>query len=92
MAVAERSQLLQARVKPAAKDLVVKAAQKRDVAVSDYIRSVIVEQAEREVQGAEQDILLLTANEQRQLWEMLDVDCEINEGQVKLAKLMNGEA
>ena len=91
MATQERTQILQARMKPENKNIIVKAAKLRDIPTSDYIRSVLLEHARKEVQSAENEVLQLTADEQLTFWSALDRATPLTTAQIDLGKLMRGE-
>ena len=92
MATQERTQILQARMRPENKSIIVKAAKLRAIPTSDYMRSVLLEHARKEVQNAENEVLQLTADEQLKFWGALDSSESLTESQVDLGKLMRGEA
>ena len=87
----EKTQILQARIDKKNKDLVVKAAKLRSMPTSDYVRSIVIEQARKEVDCAEKEVLQLTADEQLSFWKALDHDSSLIEKEIELGQLMRGE-
>ena len=59
------------RLDKESKALLSAAAELRRVSVSDYVRSVVVGQAERELAAAQSHIIAMTADEQLQFWNAL---------------------
>ena len=88
----ERTQVLQARMKPENKEIIVQAAKLRDIPTSDYIRVVLLEHARKEVQNANNEVLQLTADEQLIFWNALESDNKpLTNSQIELGQLMRGE-
>lgn len=89
--MATASTNLMVRLDPESKDCVTRAAGLRHVSLSDYVRSVVVAQARREVEAAEQQVVALTAQEQLAFWQALDEPAVLSEAQRRLGALMRGE-
>ncbi len=68
------------------------AAELRRISVSDYVRSVVVGQAERELAAAEAQTIAMTAEEQLQFWNALAKPPKLSKAQKELGAMMRGEA
>lgn len=79
------------RLDPDSKTFVARAAQLRHVSVSDYVRSVVVAQARREIQAAEQQIIALTPAEQQAFRQALQEPIVLTAAQRALGALMRRE-
>ena len=88
----KKESVLQTRLSAEDKAAIQAAAALRKLAVSEYLRQVLVPMAKREVQSAEQQVIELTADEQLALWQALEAPAKLTKAQKKLAKLMRGEA
>lgn len=80
------------RLDDESKRYLTQAAELRRISVSDYVRQVTVAQARREVLADSQQTILLTAEEQRTLWDALNAPVELTDKQRELGRLMRGEA
>lgn len=89
--VAQTATSLRVRLDVESKTYLAKAAQLRQMSVSDYVRTVTVPQAKREVQAAREQILTLTADEQLVFWTALCKPLRLTAAQKRLGKLMRGE-
>jgi uncharacterized protein (DUF1778 family) len=67
------------------------AAELRHMSVSDYIRTVTVPRAEREIQGAREQVVALTADEQLAFWTALNGMPALTTAQRRLGTIMRGE-
>jgi uncharacterized protein (DUF1778 family) len=74
------------------KACLAEAAQLRKISVSDYVRSVTVAQAKREVAGARQQSLVLSPDEFLTFWQALAQPVRLTAAQRKLGAIMRGEA
>lgn len=79
------------RVDTSSKQVIAHAARIRGISASDYIRSVVVAQAKREVEEARTRTILLTPEEQLAFWQALDRPAELTPRQRELGRLMRGE-
>ena len=70
----------------------IEAAALRRISVSDYVRTVTVPQAEREVSAACDNIIRLTPEEQLALWTALNEPPKLTAAQRKLGAMMRGKA
>lgn len=82
---------LMVRLDQDSKDLLTAAAQLRSISVSDYVRSVMVGQAAREVAAANENSIAMSADEQLEFWNALNQPVQVSPAQRELGKLMRGE-
>ena len=83
---------LMVRLDPKSKKLLKAAAELRRMSISDYVRTLTVSQAEREVRAARERIISLTATEQLAFWTSLNDPGKLTPAQKKLGAIMRGEA
>ncbi len=88
---ATQSSQLMVRLDENSKRYIAKAAELRRISISDYVRTVTVTQARREVIGAEQATITLTPQEQLAFWNALDAAPELTESQHALGRVMRGK-
>lgn len=74
------------------KALLVQAAALRGVNAGEYLRSISLAQARREVQAAAARTVTLTPEEQLAFWVALNQPPSLTPAQVKLGAMMRGEA
>jgi uncharacterized protein (DUF1778 family) len=86
--MANASTSLMVRLDPDSKTFVARAAELRHVSVSDYVRSVVVAQARREILAAEQQVITLTPIEQQEFWQALQAPTALTAAQQELGALM----
>ena len=79
------------RLDSADKAVLAEAAQLRRVSVSDYVRTVTVAQAAREVDAARAQTIVLTPDEQMAFWKALHEPPVLTPAQRKLGELMRGK-
>ena len=82
---------LMVRLDPADKAVLAAAARLRRVSLSDYVRTVTVAQAAREVGAAEAQTIALTPDEQLAFWKALAEPPVLTPAQRKLGELMRGK-
>jgi uncharacterized protein (DUF1778 family) len=82
---------LMVRLDDASKDYLAQAAELRRISVSDYVRTVTVAQARREVLAAREQTISLTPEEQLAFWNALHETPQLTEAQRKLGSIMRGE-
>lgn len=82
---------LQTRMTEKQKRVIQEAAEKRQIAVSEYVRLTVFEQAKRELEAAAQHVYCLTAEEQTALWQTLHAPVKLTAAQKRLSRLMRGE-
>ena len=80
------------RLDKESKAALVQAAELRRVSVSDYVRTVTVTQARREVEAARERTLAMSPEEQRAFWQALDRPAPLTRAQKALGRVMRGEA
>jgi uncharacterized protein (DUF1778 family) len=80
---AAKSENLMIRVDRSSKGVIAKAARLRGISASDYVRSVVVTEARREVKEA--------AKDQLAFFQALKADVKLTVRQRALGKLMRGE-
>jgi uncharacterized protein (DUF1778 family) len=66
------------------------AAKLRGISLSDYVRTVTVPQARREVRAAREQTLAMTPAEQFAFWNALAVPPQLTQSQKQLGSLMRG--
>jgi len=82
---------LMVRLDPESKDCIARAAELRRVSVSDYVRSVVVAQARRELHAAQNQTIALTPDEQLSFWQALNAPARLTPAQEALGALMRGD-
>jgi uncharacterized protein (DUF1778 family) len=80
------------RLDAGSKKLLAKAAALRHISMSDYVRTVTVSQAQKEVRVAEERFITMTPQEQLAFWKALNEVPRLTESQRRLGKLMRGGA
>ena len=88
----QKNSSLMVRLDEDSKALLSAAADLRRVSVSDYVRSVVIGQAERELAAAQVQTIAMTAGEQLQFWNALSKPPRLTKAQKKLGAIMRGEA
>ncbi|WP_295447346.1 DUF1778 domain-containing protein [uncultured Thiodictyon sp.] len=78
------------RLDPDSKGSITRAAQLRRISVSDYVRSVVVAQARRELEAAANQVITLTPDEQLAFWQALSEPTQLTPAQQALGALMRG--
>ena len=79
---------LMVRLDEESKATITKAAKLRKISTSDYVRSVMVRQARREVMAHETNQFVLTPDEQLAFWEALNQPVALTPAQKDLGALM----
>ena len=82
---------LMVRLDEESKRSLSEAAELRQISVSDYVRTVTVAQARREVRAARQQVVALTPDEQLSFWKALNEVPKLTAAQRRLGSLMRGE-
>lgn len=82
---------LMVRLDADSKKALAAAADLRRISVSDYVRTVTVAQACREVAGARQQTITLSPDEQLAFWDALRSPPKLTIAQKRLARLMQGQ-
>ena len=83
---------LMVRLDEESKACLVEAAQLRKISLSDYVRSVTVAQARREVAAARDRSISLTPDEFLEFWHALREPVRLTPAQKKLGAIMRGDA
>jgi uncharacterized protein (DUF1778 family) len=74
------------------KTCLAQAAKLRCISVSDYVRTVTIAQARREVDAAREQIIALTPEEQLAFWNALDETPRLTDSQQELGRVMRGQS
>jgi len=90
-ATSGKTENLMIRVDRSSKGLITKAARLRGVSASDYVRSVVVTQARREVKESQSQTLSLSPEDQLAFWRALSEPVALTRRQRALGRLMRGE-
>ncbi len=83
---------LMVRLDEESKTLLAQAAALRKVSVSDYVRMIMLTQAQREVTAARDQTIALSPEEQLSFWNSLQSPVKLSPTQKKLGKTMRGES
>jgi uncharacterized protein (DUF1778 family) len=89
---AHSSKSLIVRLDQESKRSLSEAAQLRQMSMSDYVRTVTVAQARREVTAARKQVLSLTPEEQSAFWNALNEPPKLTRAQRRLGRLMRGNS
>jgi uncharacterized protein (DUF1778 family) len=79
------------RPDPQSEACVAEAARLRRISVSDYVRTVTVAQARREVAAAREPLIALAPDEQLAFWNALNETPRLTAAQRRLGAVMQGE-
>jgi uncharacterized protein (DUF1778 family) len=83
---------LMVRLDGESKTCLAEAAQLRQISVSDYVRTVTVPQARREIAAAREQVISLTPEEQLAFWNALNEAPRLTDAQQRLGAVMRGES
>jgi uncharacterized protein (DUF1778 family) len=83
---------LMVRLDDESKSFLAQAAQLRRISVSDYVRTVTVAQARKEVLAAREQIVSLAPDEQLAFWNALSEVPVLTDAQHRLARTMRGKS
>jgi len=83
---------LMVRLDDESKAYLARAAELRRVSVSDYVRSVTVAQARREVLASREQTVAMTLEEQLAFWNALNETPKLTERQRRLGSVMRGRS
>ncbi|MFO0975757.1 MAG: DUF1778 domain-containing protein [Planctomycetaceae bacterium] len=86
----EKTSPLMVRLDSESKQALADAAELRRISVSDYVRTVTVAQARREVASARDQTVLLSSDEQLAFWQALSSPPKLTPAQKRLGALMRG--
>lgn len=87
----KRNGFLMVRLDEESKQFLAKAAELRHISVSDYVRTVTVPQAKREVLAARDRVIVMTAEEQLAFWHALNETSTLTAAQKRLGAVMRGK-
>ena len=88
---AKKASSLMVRLDAESKRSLEEAASLRRISVSDYVRTVTVPQAQREVRAARENVIRLSPEEQLALWTALNEPPKLTAAQKRLGAIMRGE-
>ena len=88
---ASKTSPLMVRLDAESKQALAEAADLRRISVSDYVRTVTVAQARREVASARDQTFLLSPDEQLTFWQALQAPVKLTPAQKRLGILMRGK-
>jgi uncharacterized protein (DUF1778 family) len=83
---------LMVRLDEQSKRCLSEAASLRHISVSDYVRTVTVPQAKREIAAAREQTIALSPEEQLAFWNALNATPVLTKKQRRLGAVMRGEA
>lgn len=83
---------LMVRLDRESKAHLAEAAALRRISVSDYVRTVTIAQARREVRAAREQVIALTPEEQLAFWNALNAKPRLTDAQRRLGAVMRGES
>ena len=81
---------LMVRLDAESKQALTDAAELRRISISDYVRTVTVAQARREVASAREQTVLLSPDEQLAFWRALQAPPKLTPAQKRLSAIMRG--
>ena len=87
----QKTSSLMVRLDEQSKAMLTAAAELRRISVSDYVRSVVVGQAERELAAAESRMIAMTPDEQLEFWNALSKPPKLTKAQKGLGAIMRGD-
>lgn len=90
-APAKATSTLMVRLDADSKRWLAQAAELRRISISDYVRTVTVPQAKREVNAANAGVIAMTPDEQLRFWNALSSAPKITPAQRKLGAIIRGE-
>lgn len=86
----QKASPLMVRLDSESKQALTDAAELRRISVSDYVRTVTVAQAQREVASARDQTILLSRDEQLAFWQSLQAPPKLTPAQKRLGAIMRG--
>ena len=89
---APKGRTLMVRLDEESRAALIRAAELRQVSVSDYVRQVTVPQARREVSAAGRQTIAMAPEEQIAFWKALNEPVTLTSAQRRLGKMMRGES
>jgi uncharacterized protein (DUF1778 family) len=82
---------LMVRLDEDAKATLTAAAELRRTSVSEYVRSVMMQQAARDLAAAESQTIAMTSDDQLKFWKALAKTPRLTKAQKHLGEIMRGE-
>ncbi|MEE4639255.1 MAG: DUF1778 domain-containing protein [Wenzhouxiangella sp.] len=79
---------LMVRLDEVGKKTIERAAAQRRLTTSDYVRTVLVPQADRELRAAESNTIALSPAEQIAFWQALNAPAKLTSEQKELGQIM----
>ena len=91
VSTAGKSANLMIRLDRQGKKLVQQVALSRGVSTSDYVRSVVLANARRDLLEAERNVIALSAEDQLAFWRALNEPARLTPAQRRLGRIMRGK-
>jgi uncharacterized protein (DUF1778 family) len=88
----EQDSVIMVRLDGRSRRCLARAASLRGVSLSDYVRTVTVPQARREVRAADEQVLAMTPEEQLSFWNALSAPATLTRARRRLGAMMRGES
>ena len=85
-----KSSPLMVRLDAESKQALASAAELRRISISDYVRTITVAQARREVASARDQTIQLSPDEQLAFWRALNAPSKLTPAQKRLGAIMRG--
>ena len=82
---------LMVRVDRESKGVITRAAKLRGVSASDYVRSVVVSQARRDIEEQRTRTIIMNAQDQLAFWRALNAPVSLTRRQKALRSIIRGE-
>jgi uncharacterized protein (DUF1778 family) len=86
----DKASPLMVRLDVESKQALTDAAELRRISISDYVRTVTVAQARREVASARDQTIQLSPDEQLAFWRALQTPSKLTRAQKRLGAMMRG--
>jgi uncharacterized protein (DUF1778 family) len=90
--IGSKTSNLMVRLDEDSKSCLAQAAEMRGISLSDYVRTVTVAQARREIVAAREEIIALSPEGQIEFWKALNDTPKLTAAQRRLGSLMRGES
>lgn len=90
MSQESKTSSLMVRMDDESKRVLAEAAELRRISISDYVRTVTVAQAQREVSSAHEQTIQMTSGEQLAFWQALQAPVKLTAAQKRLGRLLRG--
>jgi uncharacterized protein (DUF1778 family) len=83
---------LMVRLDADCKTVITQAARLRRTSLSDYVRTITLAQARREVESASNQTIALSPDEQLEFWQALQAPPKLTPAQKRVGAIMRGKA